>query len=173
MKKRNLRWLFVVLVFVGVCVMIGMLRSPKPLQSILPEETETSGMFATVAISRIDIEEAIPYIDYYNMNNVSSDSEEYKEIVKIMESTEYSNDLRNYLPWETELSGGKSETDIHYVYILFKDESGDGFSMMFGTDKVVVSKDNSDSKDMIYHITDTQIFTELAEYIKENGVLAQ
>ncbi len=171
MKKRNLRWLLVVFVLVGVFTMIGMLRSPKPLQSILPEETETSEMFAVVNISRI--EDGMPYIDFYNMSNVSSDSEEYKEIMKIMESTEYSNDLRNYLPWETELSGGKSETDIVGLYILFRDESGDGFSMMFGTDKVVVSKNNSDDKDMIYHMTENQIFTELAEYIKKNGILAQ
>ncbi len=163
-----------IIIFVGIVLIIGLLRSPKPLQNILPEfskETEEYEMFASAAISRI--EDGIPYIDMYDMSNISQNSEAYNEIMQIIESTEYRNDLENYLPWETETESKESETAAICTYLVFQDKSGNGFMLLFSDDEVIISENNSDRKDMVYHMTEVQIFIELVEYIKENGILYQ
>ncbi len=164
----------VMAIVLGIAIVIGFLRSPKPLQEILPgfsKETGEYEMFVSLAMSRI--EDGTPYIDFYNMNNVSQNSEEYEKIMQIIESSEYRNDLKNYLPWETETKTNESETDVFYIYVSFVDQSGNGFCMMFVDDEMLLSENNSDSKDKVYNVTEVKIFTELVEYVKEKGNLSE
>ncbi len=161
-------------IVVGIACIIGLLRSPKSLEKILPKLSQATAEYEMhVSLATYGIEEGEPYIDFYNMSNVSVNSEAYNEIMQIIESSEYRNDLKNYLPWDTESETNEPETDAFYVYLSLLDQSGDGFSMMFEDDELTISENNSNGKDKVYNMTEVHIFTELVEYVKENGTLAQ
>lgn len=170
-KQMRKRVLIVILAILTI-LLLGWRLWPHSLYDIFEiGEGSISSLRVSVTESGVRIENHLghPYINGYNLNALSSDSNDYSAILSILEDSQYRSDFRNLSPWainRVSSSNRKYSATITFCWSNTKTSYGDlGF---LSDEKVSVGSEGKNGF-LIFHPTNRNTLEKLAAYLIEHG----
>ena len=168
--KKHIRLIVIVTV---AALIIGLLLWrfwPHPFSSIMPLEEENISFFDVIATIQ-QIENATPVTYSYKYHTSFTDdfykTEEMQDIMEILATSDYRQDLRNLLPWGRSIVEGDGTYDGRTIYLQFlaRKETGNSIAVHFVSESFVAVQVGNDPF-RIYHPTNPNTFDRLIEYME-------
>lgn len=154
-----------------IVLLLGVWRFwPRPLSSVIGvEQGAVTGMACTVLAG--GVENGKPYINGYTLSELSPQEDGFKEILTILDSSDYRPDLRNLLPWGIDSIGSDEANGVQTASVVFVWGSGVNESCILsiqGKNTVAVSG-GSKSGLKVYHPTNREILNMITTYLQAHG----
>lgn len=170
-KQMRKRVLIVILAILTI-LLLGWRLWPHSLYDIFQiRQGSISSLSVSVTESGVKIENHLghPFINRYDLNALSSDSNDYSAILSILEDSQYRSDFRNLLPWA--INGASSSNSKYSATITFcwsKTKTSYGDLGFLSDEKVSVGSDGKNGC-LIFHPTNRDTLDNLAAYLIEHG----
>lgn len=168
MKKRFKIVIIVVLALI-VCSLLLWRLIPHSFEDIISaDESTIVSLACTTTISGLN-SDGTTYISNYELQSLGKDSEEFTDVLDLLKSCAYRQDLQNLFPWAiTRVESGGSKTV--QVFLVWGSTERDTCYLVFHEDgQVVVSLGANDGFE-VYHATDDHILDRLTDYVQKNGI---
>lgn len=174
-RKMRLGWwvaLLCLLVLIPTILIISAWRFwPQPFDNLIPvRETSVTGLSAYGMVQ--GIENGEPFTAAYRIDAAEQSSNTAAEIMKILESSHYRQDLRNLLPWTVDsvCSDKNYEGQIVIVSFYAGNQTDDLVSIQFLSRSIVAVSGGGRDGFRIYHPTNHETFAQLTEYLRAHGI---
>jgi hypothetical protein len=168
MRKRKTVIIVVVLV-IGLLV-CGWRFYPYDLSSIISvRKNEITSLACAMSVG--GVENVKPYINTYELSELSPHNDDFEEIMEILDSSDYHQDFRNLLPWSVNSIGSDDSDKIRTASVLIVWGNGENeccFLSMTDERKVAVSS-GAESGLKLYHPTNREMLNILSEYLQMHG----
>lgn len=170
-RQMRKRVLIVILTIITI-LLLGWRLWPHSLYDIFQiEQGSISSLSISVTESAVKNGHPFshPFINRYDLNGLSSDSNDYSAILSILENSQYRSDFRNLLPWDINVVSSSNSKCKYSAYITLcwsntkTNYSGLGFLNVSATDL------EGENGFLIFHPTNRNTLDNLAAYLIEHG----
>ena len=110
---------------------------------------------------------ASPVIDTYVLQS-TSDENDFKEIMKLLNSARYRQDFRNLLPWSITTVGSESNCSAN-IMLVWGDTATERCFISFQSESIVSVAAGTEGDFQIYHPTDRTVLGRLIDYVQLHG----
>ena len=160
------------LVLIPMIIFISVWRFwPQSFTNLIPmSETSISGLSVYGTVQ--GIKDGEPFTEAYRIDALEQASNEAAELLDILKSSHYRQDLRNLLPWDMESVGADKNYNGQTVIISFYvgSQREDFVSLQFLSRSIVAVSYGDEYGFHIYHPTDPETFGQLAAYLQVHGI---
>ena len=174
-QKMRLGWLVAtlcLLLLVPMLIFIGAWRLwPQSFADLIPVSENSLTDLSLYGMVQ-GLEEGQPFTDTYLILPGEQVNHTAAEIMEILKSSAYRQDLRNLLPWEIDSVGADKNYDGRTIIITFYtgNQKDDFITVQFLSRSIVALSRGGGSGFQIYHPTNHEIFDQLAEYLTSHGI---
>lgn len=178
MKKRKaLKISLLALAAVIVAALALWRLLPRSLADVLNADPGTvAGMAAQVTVTGVADGKSVS--EAFTLDALPPESEHFRAILELLDSTGYRPDFRNLLPWRSSTGGMIDDRTVRVVFAWGTDPARTCEMSLNRGDKVVVQWWSGDGTDRVgrpqfYHPTDRSVKDALADYLIAHGEAAE
>lgn len=173
-QKMRFGWwlaMLCLLVLIPMLLFISAWRFwPQSFATLIPvSETSVTGLSAYGMVQGIKNGE--PFTDAYCIAAAEQSNTTSAEIMEILKSSKYRQDLRNLLPWAVNSVGTDKNYEGQTVIVSFYtgSQTEDFISIQFLSPSIVAISGGGRDGFHVYHPTNREAFGQLAEYLQTHG----
>ena len=109
----------------------------------------------------------MPYSNSYTLSELSTQDDDFQEILEILDSSNYRQDFRNLLPWSINSVGSDDANNVLVANAVFVWGSGENEScfMSFHSERMIAVSSGTESGLKVYHPTNREMLNTLSEYL--------
>lgn len=170
MKKRL--WLRItILIVVLTAGLLIWCFWPQPASRILPVDEESITSFSS-NIRILCIENGQTVSEVYSINKTEFPCAEPGEILEILATSTYRQDVRNLLPWKTHYVEADKNYDGRSVLMAFSVGNGkdEWIQVHFLTSTMIAVHKGGEDGLRVYYPTNRETLDELTEYFQTHGI---
>jgi len=172
MIKQIRKRVLIVTLMITALLLFGWRLWPHSLYDIFEiAEGSIFSLSISVAESGVKIENHLghPFINSYDLNALSSDSNDYSAIMSILEDSQYHSDFCNLLPWDI---NGASSSNSKYsatISLCWSNTKTNYGCLGFLSGKKASAVLDGKNGCLIFHPTNRNTLDNLAAYLIEHG----
>lgn len=170
MKKRIGLIAVITAITIVVCLVIWRLWPHTLSDLIYLDEDSVTSLWTQANVRNFESEKSFDDT-YYSIDITSQQNSNLREILEILDTSDYQQDFRNLLPWDVitvhpDKNYDGTTVQLQYVWGNGSDEY---VSITFLSSSIITVFEGGESGFRIYHPTNQETIYDLVEYLKTNG----
>ena len=164
--KNSRKKITVSIVIILIAALLGWRLLPHSFPSVISTQTSRATSLAC-NVSTSYVSNVSPAIDTYVLQS-TSDENDFKEIMKLLNSASYRQDFRNLLPWSITTVGSESNCSAN-IMLVWGDTATESCFISFQSESIVSVAAGTEGDFQIYHPTDRTVLGRLIDYVQLHG----
>ena len=167
MKKRIKSVITIIMTALILCLLFWRLWPQSFSRLISVSEDSIAGFSGYAMVNNYEKDDHA----FYHINESDALSDAPDEILEILATSGYRQDLRNLLPCGIDGASGDKNYDGRMItlYLYLQDQENKYIEFQFLSSSLVVIRTADDPHMRIYHPTNSATFKKLVEYLQTNG----